>query len=70
MDIFNRIWIEDKFMMFKRDVPRVSSRFDIERFEELVMVILFKSSKQAENDFFLSDKTIKKIKDILTNMEE
>lgn len=65
MNIFTDEWITEKYRLFKGDIPRASLKFDLERFTELAQVILFVSSKEAENRFFLSDKTIKKIKNIL-----
>lgn len=65
MQIFNEQWLVEKYQLFKRNMPRASSRFDFETFSDLVYEIVFVSSKSAEHNFFLSDKTIKKIKDLI-----
>jgi len=65
MEIFNQQWMASKYQLFIQRLPRASGHTSFEEFETVVKTILFVSSKEAEHQFCLSDKTVKKIKDLL-----
>lgn len=65
MRIFDEAYLNAKYQLFIQRLPRASGHTSYEQFKQIVKVILFNSSKQAEHQFFMSDKTIKKIKDLL-----
>lgn len=69
LTMLNENWLANKFKRFQNELPRASKGFDLDDFRTLVTLMLCHSSALIEVEYGMSDKTIKKIRDIVIGGE-